>query len=187
MKPSSLSCILCLLLVPCGAAHADGPEAGLVSRPEAPTPSPPPPEGLISRIEAPRATPALPEKRILEATLIFPDQKSKLTPEEETKFKELVSSVRTGKVEVIIIEAMANESSTVEYRLAIADKRAQAVKTLFVMQGIAHDRISTKASARRSWIPPEECKRNSVAKQKKAPCTNPGSPAQISVTLLPGR
>jgi hypothetical protein len=169
MKKTPLVCLLGILLAACNT-----------------TPSPDSP-GLISRSEAPKSAPPPPMSRPkyeIKLDVVFAEKSSKLVPPDMVKLDELLTNAKASSFEAILIEGRSNESGTPEFRLAIADKRANAVKMYLVTRGLPHEKIQTIPTLDQTWKMPPECKGRAATKPKNPVCIFPGSP--VSITLKSG-
>lgn len=167
MKKTPLVCLLGILLAACNT-----------------TPSPDSP-GLISRSEAPKSVAPMPRPKYeIKLDVVFAAKASELAPQEKVKLDELLTRARASSFEAILIEGRSNERGTPEYRLAVAEKRANAVKMYFAIRGLPHDKIQTIPTLDQTWTLPPECKGKPAAAAKNPACVFPGSP--VTITLKSG-
>ncbi len=110
-------------------------EIPIVTEPE----SPPPAEDVRS---APAVERAAPEPLILQ-TVNFDLDRYDLTPVATDILAINAKSLRANPEANVIIEGHCDERGTVEYNLALGDKRAKAVKDYLVSLGVNSSRLTT--------------------------------------------
>ena len=79
------------------------------------------------------------------ATIYFDFDKFNLSNKSIQTLKSAVSAMKDNESINIVISGHADERGTREYNLALGERRAQAVKDYFVINGISKNRISTKS------------------------------------------
>ena len=183
MKTSHLVCLLGVLLAACNTTPSPD-SAGLISRSEAPKSAPPPPL-LTSRSEVAKEVSSPPRRQLeIKFDVIFAAKAMALAPAEESKLTDVLTRAKASSFESILIEGRSNESGTPEYRLAIADRRANVVKMFLAKRGLPYEKIQTRAMLDQAWQMPPECKGKPVKTPKNPACIFPGSP--VTVTLKSG-
>jgi len=145
MKLRSRIALLCLpllaaaLLSGCAkkkeVAEAAPPPAPEVTAP-APAPAPPP---------APEATPEEPAKTVQDqiADVFYDYDSAELSAAAQTTLDANAKVLNDNAGASVAIEGHCDERGTVEYNLALGDRRAQAAKDYLVRFGIATGRVST--------------------------------------------
>ncbi len=113
---------------------------------EAPKPAPPPPPPPAP---APAPAPApLPapqaEKVTFAADAFFDFDKSALKPEGKARLDDLVSKIRDMALEVVIAVGHTDSIGAADYNQRLSVRRAEAVKSHLVSQGIEANRIYTE-------------------------------------------
>lgn len=180
MKKSYVVCLLNILLAACSTTPSDD-LAPLVSLSEASKSLPPPPM-LISHSELAKNSSPMPRRQQeIKLDVFFAAKAMKLAPEEESKLADLLMRAKASSFEAILIEGRSNEGGTPEYRLAIADKRANVVKMFLAKNGLPHGKIQTRPTLEQTWQMPPECKGKPAQAKKDPVCIYPGSP--VTVTL----
>jgi OOP family OmpA-OmpF porin len=100
---------------------------------EAPKPPPPPP--------APKP---VTEKVTLAADVLFDFDKAVLRPEGKTKLDDLVGKIKALALEVVIAIGHTDRIGSKAYNQKLSERRAAAVKSYLVSQGIEPNRIYTE-------------------------------------------
>lgn len=90
------------------------------------------------------AAPAAPSKLTFASDALFDFDKSVLKPEGKTKLDGLVTQLKGVNLEVAIAVGHTDSVGTDEYNQRLSQRRADAVKTYLVSQGIPADRIRTE-------------------------------------------
>lgn len=101
--------------------------------PPEPPPPPPPPEPKEEKVEV--------KEIVLEPTY-FDFDKFDLRPGDREILNRNIQALRENPEAKIRVEGNCDERGTVEYNLALGDKRARAAKDYLVKLGVAEDRIS---------------------------------------------
>jgi peptidoglycan-associated lipoprotein len=129
-----------LALLACGGSKemAQTEETPLTIEPEVPS-NPSPAEDVRS---APAVERAAPEPLILQ-TVNFDLDRYDLTPVATDILVINAKSLRAHPEAKVIIEGHCDERGTVEYNLALGDKRAKAVKDYLVSLGVDSSRLTT--------------------------------------------
>lgn len=103
--------------------------------PAPPPPAPPPP---------PPAPPAAPEVKASDFKIVYFDfDKSNVRADQQAALDQNAQILKNNPNVNIQVEGNCDERGTVEYNLALGDRRAQAVKKYLIDLGISADRIKT--------------------------------------------
>lgn len=128
-------------------------------KPPAPAPAPPPPAPRpvapppvaappAPPVAVPRAAPVavvpVQEKVTLAADALFDFDKSALKPDSRAKLAELVEKSKGVALEVVIAVGHADAIGSSEYNQKLSIRRAEAVKSFLVDQGIERNRVYTE-------------------------------------------
>ena len=101
--------------------------------PEPPPPPPPPPEPKEEKVEV---------KEIVLEPIYFDFDKFDLRPGDREILNRNIQALSENPGAKIRVEGNCDERGTVEYNLALGDKRARAAKDYLVKLGVAEDRIT---------------------------------------------
>lgn len=118
------------------------PPAPVVESAPAPTPPTPQPE------------PAMPKVALVLKTIYFDFDKSDLRPDALRTLEENVRVLQAYPDVKILLEGHCDERGTVEYNLALGDRRANSVRAFLVSRGILDSRISTVSYGKERPVDP---------------------------------
>lgn len=140
---------------PAPAAPAPKPAPPVVTPPPAPAPAPAPPVAVVKPpVEAPPAAkpepvpapaPVAPAKvlKIVLQDIHFEFDKYTLTKEARIILNEAAKALRENPNIKLLIEGHCDERGTIEYNLALGERRANATKDYLVNLGVTPSRLST--------------------------------------------
>ncbi len=111
-------------------------EEPVVEQPPPPEPPPPPPP------PPPEPEPVVEKKEIVLEPIYFDFDKFDLRPGDREILNRNIQALKENPGAKIRVEGNCDERGTVEYNLALGDKRARAAKNYLVELGVAEDRIS---------------------------------------------
>jgi len=107
-------------------------------------------EGVAPTAGAPEGEPAAPGADAATSapgasgnTIYFGFDDYTLNPDAQANLNTLAESLKTNKDSVVMIEGHCDERGSVEYNLALGERRAQSVKNYLVQLGIDGGRVST--------------------------------------------
>jgi peptidoglycan-associated lipoprotein len=120
---------------PPAPAPAPAPEVRVTPPPAAPAPAPAP------AAAAPAPAPAAPEASPLKDAF-FDFDKSNIKDDQKAALNDNVSWLKANAGAKVLIEGHCDERGTVEYNLALGERRAKAAKDYLIAAGIPADRIS---------------------------------------------
>jgi peptidoglycan-associated lipoprotein len=128
-------------------------------KPTTPAPAPAAAPATVAPA-APATTPAAPavsplddpNSPLAQRTVYFDFDKSDIKPEFLDTLTAHAKYLVANPTQKIRIEGYTDERGTVEYNVALGDRRAQAVRRFMLFQGVNADQITPSATARR--IPP---------------------------------
>ena len=87
---------------------------------------------------------ALHAERMSLSTIYFNYDRSNVREDQQSALDENAQKLREYQPEdMVVVEGHADERGTIEYNLALGERRAQAVKTYLVDAGVADSRIET--------------------------------------------
>jgi OOP family OmpA-OmpF porin len=87
-------------------------------------------------------------KVTLQADTLFDFDKSMVKPEGQAVLNNLAGQIKSIKLEVVIAVGNTDSIGTDAYNMALGQRRAQAVKSYLVGQGVAPDRIYTESKGK---------------------------------------
>jgi peptidoglycan-associated lipoprotein len=119
---------------PPAPAPAPAPEVRVTPPPAAPAPAPAP------AAPAPAPAPAAPASPLKDAFFDF--DKSNIRDDQKAALNDNVSWLKANAGAKVLIEGHCDERGTVEYNLALGERRAKAAKDYLIAAGIPADRIS---------------------------------------------
>jgi peptidoglycan-associated lipoprotein len=136
------------------APSAPGPVAAPMPAPAPPSPQPaaPPEVRVTPPPAAPAPAPAPPAVvvqetvKVVEVTLFdvfFDFDKSSIRDDQKAGMNNDVAALKADPKLKVLIEGHCDERGTVEYNLALGERRAKAAKDYLIAAGIPADRIST--------------------------------------------
>src|SRR5579871_1941210 len=119
-------------------------------KPAAPQPAPAPAPATVAT-PAPATTPAAPQvsplddpsSPLAQRTVYFDFDKSDIKPEFLDTLTAHAKYLVANPTQKIRIEGYTDERGTVEYNIALGDRRAQAVRRFMLFQGVNADQITT--------------------------------------------
>ena len=76
-------------------------------------------------------------------TVYFSFDSDHLAPREQEKLSNLSKNLSSNKNQSLVVEGHCDERGTVEYNLALGERRANAVKRYLIQLGISSSRLST--------------------------------------------
>lgn len=120
-------------LAPAPPAPTPAPEVRVTPPPPAPTPAPTPPAVVQETV------------KVAEVTLydvFFDFDKSNIRDDQKAAINNDVTALKADPKLKVLVEGHCDERGTVEYNLALGERRAKAVKDYLVAAGIAAERIS---------------------------------------------
>lgn len=98
---------------------------------------------------APKPVTAVVQKKVtLQADTVFDFDKSIIKPEGQVVLNKLAGQIKAIKLEVIIVVGNTDSIGTDAYNMALGQRRAQAVKTYLVGQGVDSGRIYTESKGK---------------------------------------
>ena len=118
---------------PAPPAPAPAPEVRVTPPPPAPAPAPTPPAVVQETV------------KVAEVTLFdvfFDFDKSNIRNDQKAAIDNDVTALKADVTLKVLVEGHCDERGTVEYNLALGERRAKAVKDYLVAAGIPADRIS---------------------------------------------
>jgi len=118
---------------PAPPAPAPAPEVRVTPPPPAPAPAPTPPAVVQETV------------KVAEVTLFdvfFDFDKSNIRDDQKAAINNDVTALKADVTLKVLVEGHCDERGTVEYNLALGERRAKAVKDYLVAAGIPADRIS---------------------------------------------
>ncbi len=99
---------------------------------------------LAAEEEARRAAEALHQEMTSLATIYFDYDRSDVREDQRSVLDENARKLREYQTEDrVVVEGHTDERGTIEYNLALGERRAEAVKAYLVDAGVAEDRIET--------------------------------------------
>jgi len=123
------------LLLSCG-------KQAVVQRPQAQPDRPPPratqPARPATRPDVP-ATPGLP----LSGVVYFDFDRAEVRPDQRPVLETLAAMIRIGVFATVILEGHADERGTLDYNLALGQRRADAVRKYLIGLGVRPDQLWT--------------------------------------------
>ncbi len=146
-----LGILLTLLIAGCaGSKKKSEPIAQPEPLPPAPVvepaPAPPTPQ--------PTPAPAPPKMALVLKTVYFDFDKSDLRPDARRTLEENVQVLQAYPNVKVLLEGHCDERGTVEYNLALGDRRANSVRAFLVSRGILGSRISTVSYGKERPVDP---------------------------------
>ena len=136
-------------------------------RREQPPPPPPPAEETTEETTQPqqpdddndaaaeRARAIAEARSILEERVHFPFDESTITPETEQLLLQKVEVLQASPNVQLRIEGHCDERGSVEYNLALGNRRAEAVRQFLMDYGISGDRLQTVSHGKERPLVPE--------------------------------
>ncbi len=128
---------------------AVGPSAATAPAPAAPS-TPQAQETPVTRPAPPAVTPVAPAPPAATAAaasplkdVFFDFDKSNIKDDQKTALSDDVAWLKSNPNAKVTLEGHCDERGTVEYNLALGERRAKATKDYLIAAGIAADRIST--------------------------------------------
>src|SRR5262245_60728356 len=121
------------------------PPAPVTPPPPAPTPPPPPPVVAPPPAPAPTPPPPPPREYMPNAALkeiYFDFDKSNVRPGDAKILDASAAYLKANPNELVLIEGHCDERGTIEYNLALGERRAKAAMNYLVAQGIDASRFT---------------------------------------------
>jgi peptidoglycan-associated lipoprotein len=106
-------------------------------------PPPPPPPKEPPPPPPPEPEPVVEKKEIVLEPIYFDFDKFDLRPKDREILDRNIQKLKEDPEAIIRIEGNCDERGTVEYNLALGDKRARAAKDYLIKLGVAEDRLTT--------------------------------------------
>jgi len=116
-----------------------------------PPPPPPPPPPVVEKPTPPPPPPPTPVVTRLRS-INFDFNKSDLTPAAQDSLNYNIQQFRAKPDAMIRIEGNCDERGSVDYNLALGEKRANAAKAYLISLGIPEDRIQVVSNGKESPI-----------------------------------
>lgn len=93
--------------------------------------------------ETPASTPGAMAPDFASSTIFFAYDDYSLTTEAQSELSKIGEYLKTNTTAVVQVEGHCDERGTVEYNLALGERRAQSVKSYLVNLGVTDARLST--------------------------------------------
>jgi OmpA-OmpF porin, OOP family len=116
--------------------------------------APPPP------VQPPPVTPEIDQERILLDNVLFDFDKAVLKPEGRAEVDKLVAEMRKWPQDTVVIEGHTDSIGSDAYNMALGQRRADAVRSYMVEQGIAPNRITAISKGEREPLVPNDTPAN---------------------------
>jgi OmpA-OmpF porin, OOP family len=127
----------------------------------APAPEPAPPAPAAAAPAEPVTPPAalaepapapMPQKISLNTDALFNFDKADLRPDAKSELDSLLERVRAANIEEISLVGHTDSIGTDEYNMKLSQRRADAVKSYFVSQGMPAEKIHTEGRGKREPV-----------------------------------
>jgi peptidoglycan-associated lipoprotein len=93
--------------------------------------------------DTPPPAPAAPAAELTVEAIYFGFDEYTLTSDAQSKLTAMAEGMKAAKTATVQIEGHCDERGTVEYNLALGERRAQSVKTFLTQLGVDAGRLST--------------------------------------------
>lgn len=151
--PLQLLIAICLAILIAGCAGSRK-KTEPVAEPQPLPPAPVAEPAATPEPPAPQPAPAPPKVALVLKTVYFDFDKSELRSDALRTLEENVRVLKAYPEVKILLEGHCDERGTVEYNLALGDRRANSVRAFLVSRGILGSRISTVSYGKERPVDP---------------------------------